>query len=67
MQRKIKEERKNYSVTDDLVDNYNDEIIDDKEIFELKIEKLTQSLKELDVEEKSILLNPLCILNNLGF
>ena len=27
-----------------------------KEIFELKIEKLTQSLKELDVEEKSILL-----------
>ncbi|WP_313095330.1 sigma-70 family RNA polymerase sigma factor [Empedobacter sp.] len=48
--------KKNYSVTDDLVDNYNDEIIDDKEIFELKIEKLTQSLKELDVEEKSILL-----------
>jgi len=36
VQRKIKEERKNYSVMDDLVDNYNDEIIDDKEIFELK-------------------------------
>ncbi|MGU9938809.1 RNA polymerase sigma factor [Empedobacter brevis] len=56
IQRKIKEERKNYSVTDDLIDNYNDELIDDKEIFELKIEKLTQSLKELDVEDKSILL-----------
>ena len=43
-------------MTDNLIDNYNEEIIDDKEIFELKIEKLNQSLKELEVEDKSILL-----------
>ena len=56
VQRKLKEERRNYSVTDNLIDNYNEEIIDDKEIFELKIEKLNQSLRELEVEDKSILL-----------
>ena len=57
VQRKIKGERKNnYSLTDDLIDNYKEEEIEDKEIFELKIEKLNQSLKELDVEDKSILL-----------
>ncbi len=56
VQRKLKIERKNYSVTDDLIDNYNEDEINDKEIFELKIEKLNQSLKKLDVEDKSILL-----------
>ena len=40
-------------------ENISDEIIediDDKEIFELKIEKLNQSIKLLNVEDKSILL-----------
>ncbi len=56
IQRKMKIKRKNCSVTADLIDNIKEDEIDDKEIFELKIEKLNQSLKELEAEEKSILL-----------
>lgn len=56
IQRKLKENRNSYSVSDELLENYKDDIIDDKEIFELKIEKLNQSLKLLEVEDKSILL-----------
>ena len=39
-----------------MIDNYNEDENNEKEIFELKIEKLNQSLKKLDVEDKSILL-----------
>jgi len=56
VQRKLKNERSGYSVSEELIENYNEEEINDQEIFELKIEKLNQSLKLLDVEDKSILL-----------
>jgi len=56
IQRKLNKDHKQYSVTEDLLENYEDDEVDDKEIFELKVEKLNYSLAKLDVEDKSILL-----------
>lgn len=53
IQRKYKKEDKKLS--DDISEDFNEEV-DDKEIYELKIEKLSQSLKMLNVEDKTILL-----------
>jgi len=53
IQRKYKKENKNLS--DEFSDDIEDEI-DDREIYDLKIEKLNQSLKQLNVEDKTILL-----------
>ena len=52
IQRKLK---KNFSVTDDLVDSHEEEVAD-KEIFEMKIDNLQLAMKQLDVEDKTILL-----------
>jgi len=56
IQRKLNEERKSYTVTEELIENYEEDLINDAEIFELKVEKLQLSLKRMNVEEKSILL-----------
>lgn len=53
IQRKYKKEKNKLSK--DISDEYYDEI-DDSKIYELKIEKLNQSLNELNVEDKTILL-----------
>lgn len=56
IQRKLNEERKSYTVTEDLIDTYEEDLINDEKIFQLKVEKLQLSLKKMNVEEKSILL-----------
>ena len=53
IQRKYKKEDKLYNedVSNEIIED-----IDDKDIYELKIEKLNQSIKQLNVEDKTILL-----------
>lgn len=54
IQRKYNKNKKHLSeetISDEIIED-----IDDKEIFELKIEKLNQSIKQLNVEDKTILL-----------
>lgn len=55
LQREVKGNKNTFSVTDEIEDDFNDEVADEQ-IFELKAEKLQHSLQLISPNEKALLL-----------